>query len=65
MPSISSTLSGNGHSRPQRHSKRLRVLLAVLLLVTVAGWACGRYTTWFGPWLADGIGRVLGADRWR
>lgn len=57
-------LFGHREPSPPRHWKRLAAIL--LLLVLVIAMSAGlRSTTWFGPWLADGFGRVIGGDRWR
>ena len=40
-------------------------MVLLLLALIVGAWSGVRYTTWFGPWLSEGIGRVIGADRWR
>lgn len=48
-------------------SYRAKVIATVLLLLglIVGTWGAAQRTSWFGPWVSEGIGRVIGADRWR
>lgn len=49
--------------RGRRHRPKF-VALGVLALtaLSVAGWLGVRHTTWFGPWLADGLRAALGVE---
>jgi len=48
-------------SRARKRITRALIVVTILIFTLAGGWSGVRYTTWFGPSLADGLRAIIGA----